>query len=98
MAKRDSYKFTARGVEIYTQSGPVRGSKQSAYIKWLMGWIDGRGWSGAATLRAAWAEAVDAGKPAGCSWYSYGLLMAREQRRGRELAVEELERDGMIIS
>ena len=84
--ERNTYKQTSRGVIIGTQSGPVKGSKRSPYIKWLMGWTDGGGWTGASTISHAWDYANDSGKPSGCSWYAYGLLMAREQARGRALA------------
>lgn len=71
---------------VKTESGEVRVNKRGAYGKWLMGWIDGDGWSGAFTLERAWDYALRSGKPDGCSWYAYGLLMAREQQRGRDLA------------
>lgn len=34
--------------------------------------------SGVYTLDKAWERALNAGKPTGCSWYAYGLLMSRE--------------------
>ena len=84
--ERNTYIYTANGVIIATESGPVKGSKRAPYIKWLMGWTDGGGWTGASTISDAWDYATNSGKPSGCSWYAYGLLMAREQARGRALA------------
>lgn len=81
---KNSYEITSQGVVIYTESGPVQGSKRSYYIKWLMGWIDGGGWSGETTIHQAWEYGKDQ-KPEGCSWYAYGLLMAREQNKGKSL-------------
>lgn len=74
---------------IKTDSGNVTLNKKSHYAKWLQGWIDGGGFSGAFTLEKAWSHALLLGKPSGCSWYAYGLIMAREQKQGRALAVEE---------
>ena len=49
----------------------------------------GFGFTGAATLDAAWHRALDI-KPSGCSWYALGLLMASEQRYGRAMECEEM--------
>ena len=73
---------------INTQSGPVKGNARNPYMKWLQGWKDGGGWTGATTRWDAWDEAENT-KPAGCSWYAYGLIMARSQRRGRQLEAKE---------
>ena len=70
---------------IKTASGNINVNKRSAYGKWVLGWIDGGGWTGAFTLDKAWNYALDCGKPDGCSWYVYGLLMAREQQHGKDL-------------
>lgn len=75
---------------IKIASGNVSVNKRSAYGKWLLGWIDGGGWTGVFELGKAWNYALDCGKPDGCSWYAYGLLMAREQQHGKdELAYDE---------
>lgn len=37
-------------MKIKTASGIVSGNKRSPYIKWLQGWINGGGWSGAPQL------------------------------------------------
>lgn len=76
-------------MEIKTNSGYVYLNKNSHYCKWLQGWIAAGAWSGWATLKDAWSYARDK-KPDGCSWYAYGLLMAREQGRGYELAEKEM--------
>lgn len=78
-------------MKIKTASGIVSGNKRSPYIKWLQGWINGGGWSGATTIRAAWDVAVSNGKPSGCSWMAYGYLMACCQNQGRRLAGKELK-------
>ena len=84
-------------MEIRTASGFARGSKRDPYMKWLQGWIDGNGWSGHTTVYKAFKRAVDLGKPKGCSWYAYGLLMAREQGFGRKLESESIARELGII-
>ena len=78
-------------MKIKTNSGYVVANKRSHYAKWLQGWIDGGGWSGATTIECAWGNAVADGKPDGCSWYAYGLLSAREQNRGKQLAQREIK-------
>lgn len=82
--ERNTYTVEGNNVKISTSGGIVEGKKDDNYIKWLMGWIDGKGWSGKTVLEKAWGYAKDK-KPEGCSWYAYGLLMAREQIRGRKL-------------
>jgi hypothetical protein len=84
-------------MEIKTTSIIVRGSKRNLYMKWLQGWVDGHGWTGHTTLDAAWERAENQGKPKGCSWYAYGLLMAREQGFGRKLQSDSLSRELGII-
>jgi len=71
-----------RGI-IYTASGPIRTNKKSAYGKWLQGWKDGGGWTGAATLTKAFERAQGL-KDAGVSWYMLGKLMASEQNYGKQ--------------
>lgn len=44
-------------MELKTDSGPVRGSKRSRYMAWLTGRLETNAWTGAATLRAAFALA-----------------------------------------
>lgn len=72
-------------MKIQTNSGVVEVSKRSHYGKWLQGQIDGGAWTGWYTLERAWEYAIAAGKPEGCSWYAYGYLMAREQKKGAAL-------------
>lgn len=74
---------------VRTASGSERIDKRSRYGKWLLGWIDGNGWTGAGTVTHAWLYACETGKPSGCGWYAYGYLMAREQQRGRQLEARE---------
>ena len=76
-------------MEIKTASGCVYLNKRKAYTKWVLGWRDGGGYDGWSTLQTAWDNAKN-DKPNGCSWYAYGLLMAREQSRGRELEQKEI--------
>ena len=90
------YQQIKRDTVISTDSGPVRGSKSSPYIQWLRGWKDAGGWTGHATVRAAWNNARKDGKPSECSWYAYGYLMSREQCRGRALAEDEYRAEGYL--
>lgn len=69
---------------IATASGPIRVNKKSAFGKWLKGWKDGGGWTGAATIRKAFERAQGL-KGTGVSWYMLGKLMASEQNFGRLL-------------
>lgn len=71
---------------VETVSGKINVNKRSAYGRWLLGWIDGCGYTGAFTLEKAWDYALDCGKPDGCGWYVYGRLMAAEQQHGKDLA------------
>lgn len=77
-------------MEVITASGVLNLNKRNAYTKWLCGWIKGGGYTGWATLQDVWNTAKSAGKPNGCSWYAYGLLMAREQARGAAIAEKEI--------
>lgn len=65
-------------MRVKTDSGYVTINKRTPNGKWLLGWLDGGGFSGVYTLGKAWERALNAGKPTGCSWYAYGLLMSRE--------------------
>lgn len=94
--KEAAYQQTRRGVVIHTDSGSVRGSKRSPYIKWLMDWKDAGCWTGCATVWDAWSNALKDGKPSGCSWYAYGYLMGREHSRGRILAEDEFRDAGFL--
>lgn len=70
---------------IKTASGGITINKKSPYGKWLMGWSNGGGFTGAYTLSKAWERATFL-KPAGCSWYALGQLMASEQKYGKGCA------------
>lgn len=74
---------------IHTCSGSITISKRSAFAKWLTGWMDGGGFTGAATVNAAWTRAQEV-KPTGCSWFALGKLMASEQGFGRALEYAEV--------
>jgi hypothetical protein len=61
----------------------LRTNKKSAYAKWLSGWTDGGGWTGATTVCDAFKRAQTL-KDSGVSWYMLGKLMASEQAFGRQ--------------
>jgi hypothetical protein len=71
-----------------TASGMIRINSKSAYGKWIQGWKDGGGWTGAATLHDAFERAQQI-KDSGVSWYMLGKLMASEQSFGRGKVNEE---------
>lgn len=75
-------------MKVTIASGEITINKRSASGKWLQGWMAGNGWTGLYTLAKAWEYCADR-KPSGCSWYAYGLLCAREQQHGRDLAARE---------
>lgn len=58
------------------------------YYKWLRGWVDGGETPNNPNDDSAWKRAYQI-KPANCSWYALGLLMATEQRFGRESGCAE---------
>jgi hypothetical protein len=68
---------------IKTASGNITINKKSAYGKWITGWIDEGGYTGVYTLKEAWERAINI-KPAGCSWYALGQLMANERKYWRK--------------
>ena len=68
---------------IKTASGNVSINKRSPYGKWIQGWIEGEGFTGAYTLQKAYERAVEL-KDIGISWQMLGKIMATEQRFGKE--------------
>jgi hypothetical protein len=68
-------------MKIDTQSGQIEVDKKSRYGKWLLGWIDGGGWSGCYTLQCAWERAKSLHHH-DVSWGALGYLMASEQAFG----------------
>lgn len=59
---------------------------RSHFNKFLRGWRDGGGWLGYVTVNAMWEWATEQHeKPTGCSWYAYGLIIARAEDEGRRL-------------
>lgn len=74
--------------KMATASGLIKVNKKSAFGKWLQGWKDGGGWTGAATLEKAFERANNL-KDVGVSWYMLGKLMASEQKYGRQLNENE---------
>lgn len=61
---------------IYTASGIVKGSKRDPYIKFLSGFVATDAFSGRFIVDKAWEYAKDT-RPAGCSWYAYGVIIGR---------------------